>query len=78
MLEFIEYKWVGFKRGKLSLNGTHPVRPLRRTSTPPSEGVFLGATHDGSVDLPIVIPAKAGIQTVQIGCHNNEDEMGSH
>jgi hypothetical protein len=31
---------VGCKQGKLSLNGTHPVRPLRRTSTPPVEGIF--------------------------------------
>jgi hypothetical protein len=34
---------VGFKQGKLSLNGTHPVRPPQRTSTPPMEGIFLRA-----------------------------------
>jgi|WetSurMetagenome_2_1015567.scaffolds.fasta_scaffold239289_2 hypothetical protein len=31
---------VGFKPGKLSLNGTHPLPTQWRTFTPPVEGIF--------------------------------------
>jgi hypothetical protein len=66
---------VGFKKEKLSLNGTHPVRPLLRASTPPVEGIFRGAAHASRLGLHRHSRASGNPEAGQPDRHNKTMKM---